>query len=225
GFPDHPHRGFETITYMLAGRMRHRDSAGHEGLLEDGSVQWMVAGRGVIHSELPEQRDGVMEGFQLWLNLPARDKMCQPWYQDFSRSEIPGYTTEEGVRIQVIAGESGGVAGAVNRPYTEPLYLDIHLPAASSLNCSIPSEHNAFFYLYRGAVSVADQLVDTPRMAILTNCTDADGVTISAGSDARLILIAGKPLREPIVQYGPFVMNSQQEIQQAIDDFSSRRYT
>ncbi len=223
GFPDHPHRGFETITYMLAGRMRHRDSAGHEGLLEDGGVQWMVAGRGVIHSEIPEQRDGVMEGFQLWLNLPARDKMSEPWYRDFSHEQIPRYTTAEGVGVQVIAGVSGGVAGAVQRPTTEPLYLDIDLPAGASFNCSIPARHNAFFYLYRGAVVVGSQAVEPQRMAILTNTPEADGVTITATAAARLILVAGQPLHEPIVQYGPFVMNSAQEIQQALHDFSNRR--
>ena len=153
GFPDHPHRGFETITYMIAGRMRHRDSAGHEGLLENGGVQWMTAGRGVIHSEIPQQEEGVMEGFQLWLNLPARDKMSAPWYRDFAAAELPRFVTDAGVAVTVIAGESHGVAGAVTREATAPLYLDLHLPAGARFAQSLPAEHNAFVYVYRGEVA------------------------------------------------------------------------
>ncbi len=223
GFPDHPHRGFETITYMLAGRMRHRDSAGHEGLLEIGGMQWMIAGRGAIHSEIPEQEDGLMEGFQLWLNLPARNKMAEPWYKDFSAAEIPECTTAEGVTVRVIAGESNGVAGAMTREITEPVYLDIHLPPGTQLSTALPVTHNAFLYVYRGAVQVGDAQVDVQRMGILNNAPEADGVTISATGDARLILVAGKPLNEPIVQYGPFVMNTQEEIHQALDDYRSGR--
>jgi len=223
GFPDHPHRGFETVTYMLSGRMRHRDSAGHEGLLQNGGVQWMTAGRGVIHSELPEQEDGVMEGFQLWLNLPAASKMNEPWYRDFESSAIPEYVTAEGVTVRVIAGSSNGVAGAVNREVTEPLFLDIHLPAGASFATALPDTHNAFIYVYRGAVSIGDDEVATQRMGILSNTPQADGVTLTANEDARLILVAGKPLNEPIVQYGPFVMNTQEEIHQALDDFRSGR--
>jgi len=219
GFPEHPHRGFETVTYMLAGRMRHRDNAGHEGLLGDRGVQWMIAGRGVIHSEIPEQKDGLMEGFQLWLNLPAKNKMTQPWYQDFSADRIPEYTTAENVTVRVIAGESNGVAGVVTREITEPLYLDIHMPAGATFSTALPQSHNAFIYVYRGAVQVGDTLVEAKRMAILDNDSQADGVTFTAPRDAKLILIAGKPLNEPIVQYGPFVMNTQEEIHQALDDF------
>ena len=224
GFPDHPHRGFETVTYMLAGRMRHRDNAGHEGLLGDGGVQWMVAGRGVIHSEIPEQEHGVMEGFQLWLNLPAQRKMAEPWYQDYASEKIPEYTTAENVTVRVIAGSSNGVAGVVAREVTEPLYLDIHLPAGASFSTALPAMHNAFVYVYRGAVQVGDSRVDAKRMGILGNAPEADGVTIAASEDARLILIAGKPLNEPIVQYGPFVMNTELEIHQAIDDFRNGRF-
>ena len=223
GFPDHPHRGFETITYMLSGRMRHRDSAGHEGLLENGGMQWMIAGRGAIHSEIPEQEDGLMEGFQLWLNLPAVNKMAAPWYKDFSSAEIPEYTTPEGVTVRVIAGESNGVAGAMTREVTEPVYLDIHMQAGTQLSTALPATHNAFVYVYRGTVQVGDTQVDAQRMGILSNAPDADGVTISAAGDARLILVAGKPLDEPIVQYGPFVMNTQEEIHQALDDYRSGR--
>jgi hypothetical protein len=224
GFPDHPHRGFETVTYMLSGRMRHRDSAGHEGLLENGGVQWMTAGRGVIHSEIPEQEHGVMEGFQLWLNLPAQNKMADPWYRDFPSDSIPEYVTAENVTVRVIAGSSNGVAGVVSREVTEPLYLDVHLPAGASFSTALPASHNAFIYVYRGAVKVGDTLVQSQRMGVLSNTPEADGVALTAAEDARLILVAGKPLREPIVQYGPFVMNTQQEIHQALDDFRSGRF-
>jgi redox-sensitive bicupin YhaK (pirin superfamily) len=223
GFPDHPHRGFETITYMLAGRMRHRDSAGNEGLLENGGVQWMTAGRGVIHSEIPEQEDGVMEGFQLWLNLPSQRKMIEPWYRDIASAEIPEYLTTDGVAVRVIAGDSNGVGGAVSRELTEPLYLDIHLPAGATFSTALPVTHNAFIYVYRGAVNVGDTKVGVQRMGILNNAPDADGVTLGAEEDARLILIAGKPLNEDIVQYGPFVMNTQEQIHDAINDFRSGR--
>lgn len=224
GFPDHPHRGFETVTYMLYGRMRHRDSTGHEGLLQNGGVQWMTAGRGVIHSEIPEQEDGVMEGFQLWLNLPSQQKMAAPWYRDFPGSEIPEYVTPQGVTVRVIAGSSNGVAGAVTREITEPVYLDIHVPAGAEFSTALPDTHNAFIYVYRGAVTVGDAQVAPRRMGILSNTPGSDGVTLSAAEDARLILVAGKPLREPIVQYGPFVMNTQQEIHQALHDYNNGHF-
>jgi redox-sensitive bicupin YhaK (pirin superfamily) len=223
GFPDHPHRGFETVTYMLSGRMRHRDSAGHEGLLGNGGVQWMTAGRGVIHSEIPEQKDGVMEGFQLWLNLPAQSKMAEPWYRDFSSKDIPEYVTDDGVTVRVIAGTSNGIEGAVSREVTEPLYLDIHLPAGSTFTTALPDTHNAFVYVYRGAVNIGNVQVMSRRMGILSNTPGTDSVTLTATEDARLILIAGKPLNEPIVQYGPFVMNTQEEIHHALDDFRNGR--
>jgi quercetin 2,3-dioxygenase len=223
GFPDHPHRGFETITYMLAGRMRHRDSAGNEGLLGDGGVQWMTAGRGVIHSEIPEQQDGVMAGFQLWLNLPSQRKLCEPWYRDIPSTEIPEFVTESGVKVRVIAGVSHGVAGAVAREITEPLYLDIHLPAGATFSTAIPNTHNAFVYVYQGVASILDAQIPAQRMAILHNDLSADGVILQAKEDTRLILVAGKPLHEPIAQYGPFVMNTEQEIQDAINDFRSGR--
>ncbi len=229
GFPDHPHRGFETVTYMLAGHMRHRDSAGHEGLLENGGVQWMTAGRGVIHSEIPEQEDGLMEGFQLWLNLPAQSKMGDPWYRDFSGAAIPEYVTPQGVTVRVIAGNSNGVDGAMSREVTEPLYLDIHLPGGAEFSTALPASHNAFIYVYRGAVTVDGTQVESRRMGILNNASgsntpEAGGVTLSATGDARLILVAGKPLNEPIVQYGPFVMNTQQEIHQALNDYNNGHF-
>ncbi len=224
GFPDHPHRGFETVTYMLTGNMRHRDSAGNEGLLEKGGVQWMTAGRGVIHSEFPEQKDGVMEGFQLWLNLPAKNKMREPWYRDIASETIPEYVTPEGVTVRVIAGQNNDVTGAVSREVTEPIYLDVHIPAGAEISTALPASHNAFIYVYRGSVTVEGEQVATQRMGILNNEQDADGVTLQADVDTRLILLAGKPLNESIVQYGPFVMNTQQEIHEALNDYNNGQF-
>ena len=222
GFPSHPHRGFETVSYMLTGNMRHKDSAGHEGLITDGGVQWMTAGRGVIHSEMPEQKDGVMEGFQLWLNLPGKDKLCAPWYRDIQSPEVPEYVTDSGVRVRVIAGESHGTAGAVQREATQPLYLDLIFPEGGGMfSQPLPAGHNAFTYVYRGSVDVAGTAVDRNRMAILAN--EGDGVTVTASGPARALLIAGRPLREPIAQYGPFVMNTRDELIQAVEDFQSGR--
>jgi quercetin 2,3-dioxygenase len=223
GFPDHPHRGFETVTYMIAGRMLHRDSAGHEGLLENGGVQWMTAGKGVIHSEIPQQEEGVMEGFQLWLNLHSSEKMKAPWYRDFENDKLPKLQTAQGVDVTVIAGESHGVKGAVSREITQPLYLDVHMPENSRFEQALPADHNAFVYVYRGEVAIGGQAVPARRMAILANSAEADGVVIEARAGARLILLAGKPLQQPIVQYGPFVMNSKQEIYQALNDFRDGR--
>jgi hypothetical protein len=224
GFPDHPHRGFETVTYMIAGRMRHRDSAGHEGLLQNGGVQWMTAGRGVIHSELPEQEEGRMEGFQLWLNLPARDKMTAPWYRDIQSGDIPEFTTSEGVTVRVIAGESHGVAGAVQREVTQPLYLDLHLPDGARFEQVLPASHNAFVYVYRGELALGETVVPAQRMAILKNEAGRDGVVLRAHGATRALLIAGQPLKEPIAQYGPFVMNRDEEIFQAVADFKAGRF-
>ena len=228
GFPDHPHRGFETVTYMIAGRMRHRDSAGNQGLLENGGVQWMTAGSGLIHSELPEQEEGRMEGFQLWLNLPAADKMTAPGYRDIPTGEMPELRLP-GVTVRVIAGESHGVAGAVQKAHTEPLYLDLHLEPGATFEQALPAGHNAFVYVYRGDLEVAADAARTSvpreRMAVLANAPDRDGVRVQAGADgARALLIAGKPLNEPIAQYGPFVMNRQAEIFQAVEDFRAGKF-
>jgi len=223
GFPDHPHRGFETVTYMIAGRMLHRDSAGHEGLLQNGGVQWMTAGKGVIHSEIPQQDDGVMEGFQLWLNLHSSEKMKAPWYRDFQNDQLPKLQTPEGVEVTVIAGESHGVQGAVTREITQPIYLDVHMHQGSRFEQTLPADHNAFVYVYRGEVRIGSQVVTEQRMAILANTLQADGVVIESSAAAQFILVSGKPLNEPIAQYGPFVMNSQQEIYQALADFRDGR--
>lgn len=242
GFPNHPHRGFETVTYMIAGRMRHKDSGGHEGLLQNGGVQWMTAGRGLIHSEMPEQEAGVMEGFQLWLNLPGKNKLCDPWYRDIQSDSIPEITTpvgegddnRGGVLVRVISGQSHGVQGAMQRPVadypTDPLYLDLHFPATgATFNQPLSADYNAFIYVYRGTVHVVDDAgMATPvplhRMAILHN--EGQGVRLQAdkGSEpARALLIAGKPLREPIAQYGPFVMNTRDELMTAVEDFQAGR--
>jgi len=228
GFPDHPHRGFETVTYMIAGRMRHRDSAGNEGLLQNGGVQWMTAGRGVIHSELPEQEEGRMEGFQLWLNLPAADKLTTPGYRDIPTQEIPELNLP-GARVRVIAGQSHGVAGAVRKAHTEPLYLDVHLEPGATFEQALPAGHNAFVYVYRGDLEIdtgaARTRVPRERMAVLANAPDRDGVRVQAGAEgARALLIAGRPLGEPIAQYGPFVMNKQAEIFQAVEDFRAGKF-
>lgn len=223
GFPDHPHRGFETLTYMIAGRMLHRDSAGHEGLIETGGVQWMTAGSGLIHSEIPQQQEGRMEGFQLWLNLPGRDKMQPPWYRNFTAGELPGFTTAAGVTVRVIAGQSHGVDALVTREATAPLVLDLHLPAGARFEQGLPIEHNAFIYVYRGALEIGDTRVESQRMAILENAADADGLIVAAPEPARALLVAGRPLREPIVQHGPFVMNNLAEIRQAVRDYEAGR--
>ena len=231
GFPDHPHRGFETVTYMIAGRMRHKDSAGNEGLLSNGGVQWMTAGRGVIHSEMPEQEEGVMEGFQLWLNLPAKNKMCPPWYRDIQSPAIPEFQTASGARVRVIAGAAShdgqSVVGAMQREGTEPIYLDVALPPGASMNQALPDGHNAFVYVYRQSALVGGTEVPSMRMALLRNDPAADGVSLSAPTsntaDARLLLIAGRPLREPIAQHGPFVMNTRAELIQAVQDYNAGR--
>ncbi|MEY3626511.1 MAG: pirin family protein [Limnohabitans sp.] len=229
GFPDHPHRGFETVTYMIAGRMRHRDSRGHEGLLENGGVQWMTAGRGLVHSEMPEQEEGVMEGFQLWLNLPSQRKMCDPWYRDIPSSEIPEAHLPGGLRVRVIAGVCAGVAGAISRDQTEPLYLDMHFDGANdaaALSHALPAHHNALVYPYRGALEVCgatgSQSVPQAHMGVLRN--EGDGLVLRAASGTRAIVIAGQPLKEPIAQYGPFVMNTREELMQAVDDFRAGKF-
>ena len=229
GFPDHPHRGFETVTYMIAGRMRHRDSAGHEGLLQNGGVQWMTTGRGLVHSEMPEQEEGLMEGFQLWLNLPSHQKMCTPWYRDIQSESIPEVTPDAGVLVRVISGQSHGVQGAMHRSAkdypTDPLYLDIHFSEQQTFTQNIPVGHNAFVYVYRGSLAVQSaqgaETVPLQRMAILSN--GGDGVVLQGQVGTRALLITGQPLHEPIAQYGPFVMNTREELMQAVEDFQAGR--
>ena len=223
GFPDHPHRGFETVTYMIAGRMRHHDSAGNQGLPGPGGVQWMTAGSGLIHSELPEQQEGLMEGFQLWLNLPSARKMTAPSYRDIPAASIPEYETDDGVRVRIIAGEYRHIQGAVQRPDTEPLFLDVHMPAGSRFQQALAPGCKAFTYTYRGSVDIAGTVAPDRHMAILGSA--GDGVAVEAAQDSRLLLIAGRPLGEPIVQHGPFVMNTPEQIQQAMRDYQAGKFS
>ncbi|MDZ4114614.1 MAG: pirin family protein [Xanthomonadaceae bacterium] len=222
GFPDHPHRGFETVTYMLDGRMRHRDNHGHEGLLGPGSVQWMSAGRGIVHSEMPEQVEGLMRGFQLWLNLPARDKMSAPRYQEYAAEQIPVVTPAAGVQVKVIAGQLGEVNGVIEQPATEPVYLDIQLDPAATITLPLPLGHSAFVHVYQGAAQVDDRRVATGELAVLG---DGDAIQLQGGDGvAHLLLVAGRPLREPVARHGPFVMNTQAELVQAFNDYRAGRF-
>ncbi|VAV91868.1 Pirin [hydrothermal vent metagenome] len=225
GFPSHPHRGFETVTYILAGRMRHKDNAGHEGVIAAGDVQWMTAGRGIIHSEMPEQEDGLLQGFQLWVNLPAKDKMMAPRYQEFSAKEIPFEVLDNGVTIKVISGETDrGTAGMVRNTSTNPLYFDISLKAGSSITQSLPEQYNAFIYVIEGAaLANEDGIKAGPRdLAILGN---GDHITImSPDEDSRLLLIAGERLNEPVARAGPFVMNTRAEVLQAFQDYQNGNF-
>ncbi|UQY34339.1 pirin family protein [Pseudomonas fulva] len=221
GFPPHPHRGFETITYMLEGRMRHEDHLGNVGLLQGGDVQWMTAARGIIHSEMPEQEQGTMRGFQLWLNLPADSKMAEPDYRDIPSTQIPRLHTAEGVEAVVIAGTfvegDSRQAGAVQRPRTEPQLYDLRLPAGSVVRPELPAGHRALLYVYQGEIQA--QQSHEVKAGRLVRLGDEGELLLSSDGGAGVLLIAGKPLNEPIVQYGPFVMNSREEIEQALRDF------
>jgi redox-sensitive bicupin YhaK (pirin superfamily) len=218
GFPEHPHRGFETVTYMLAGRMRHGDNQGNTGLLVPGSVQWMTAGRGIVHSEMPEQENGLMQGFQLWVNLPAKDKMTAPRYQDIAPERIPEVDAGKGARVRVIAGSFGGVSGPVQAPATEPLYLDVRLDPGASLQLPVPEGHNAFVYVYGGEVEISGRKIARGDLGVLS-----DGASLEVTGGGRFILVAGKPLKEPVARYGPFVMNTSEDIQQAMRDYAAGR--
>ncbi|HEY1136923.1 MAG TPA: pirin family protein [Xanthomonadaceae bacterium] len=231
GFPEHPHRGFETVTYMLDGRMRHRDNHGNEGLLVPGAVQWMTAARGVVHSEMPEQEEGRMRGFQLWVNLPARLKMSEPGYQEFSPERIPVVQPADGVSVKVIAGRVTGadgsaVSGPIVQPATEPLYLDIDLAPGRTWSLLLPEGHNAFVFVFEGALSVGEgedaRPLATHTLGVLGG---GERATLVAGaSGGRAILVAGRPLREPVAKYGPFVMNTKEELMQAFVDYQEGRF-
>ncbi len=229
GFPAHPHRGFETVTYLLNGRMRHKDNAGHEGLIESGGVQWMTAAKGIIHSEMPEQEEGLLKGFQLWVNLPAAAKMSAPQYQEFPPESTPLECRDNGTQIRVISGRTNqGTVGPVVNHHTYPTYLDVSLPAETTFEQSLPIAHNAFIYVIEGDIRVipegsdqteaANQQLAAKRLGVLTH---GDELLVTSGSDgARFLLIAGKPLQEPIARGGPFVMNTKAEVLQAFDDFN-----
>jgi redox-sensitive bicupin YhaK (pirin superfamily) len=219
GFPDHPHRGFETVTYMLAGSMRHEDHKGNKGELGPGSVQWMTAGRGIIHSEMPLQENGLMWGFQLWVNLPARSKMTEPRYQDIPARAIPEVEASGGVRIRVVAGEALGIAGPVEGIATAPLYLDVRVPAGVEYRHPIPATHNALAYVFEGDGEVGGERISSGELAVLSR-GEGEAVPVSARERAiRFLLLAARPLNEPISRYGPFVMNTRTEIEQAFEDY------
>jgi redox-sensitive bicupin YhaK (pirin superfamily) len=227
GFPPHPHRGFETVTYMLAGRMRHADSVGHEGVIETGGVQWMTAGRGIVHSEMPEQQEGLLAGFQLWVNLPAAHKNDPPRYQEYPAAEIPIERRDDGIAVRVVAGQTcQGTRGPIQQPLTDPLYLDVSLATHSRFVEAVPEGHNGFVCVIEGAMD-AEGLDDRPlrlqpgQLGVLARGRQ---VELRAAEDgARFLLIAGRPLREPVVRGGPFVMNTMAELRQAFEDYSAGR--
>ena len=222
GFPDHPHRGFETVTYMLAGRMRHKDNHGHEGVIDAGGVQWMRAGRGIVHSEMPEQERGLMWGFQLWVNLPAGRKMSEPGYQEIAGAGIPE-EQRQGARVRVISGGTAqGTAGAVRDIPTAPVYFDVHLQPGAGFEEALDPESNACVYVYEGEVVVGDTTLDRGMLARLG---EGDGLRAQAGrTGARFLLLAARPLNEPVAWHGPFVMNTREELMQAFDDYRSGRF-
>ena len=221
GFPPHPHRGFETVTYMLDGHMQHKDSGGNTGDLGPGDVQWMTAARGIVHSEMPQQTEGRMRGFQLWLNLPAKEKMKPAAYRDIPANEIPVVETGNGVRVKIIAGSLAETSGPIAGLSTNPHYFDVILEPKAVFEAPLPAEHNVFLYAYDGEAAVGPDRKPLPHRAAGL-LSGGDTVRIEAGEKgARVLLLAGKPIREPIVQYGPFVMNTHEEIEQAIADYQS----
>ncbi|NNM00238.1 MAG: pirin family protein [Gammaproteobacteria bacterium] len=228
GFPDHPHRGFETVTYMLAGRMRHKDNKGHEGVIGPGGIQWMRAGGGIVHSEMPEQVDGLMWGYQLWINLPAAMKMAPAGYQEFEAAQIPTYTSDDGATVRVIAGTSAtGVTGPIEHAPLAPLYLDFELPPDAGLLQGVDPDSNAFIYLYDGSAEVlapprAGKRIGAGQVNVLGA---GDTVHLRGGDDtARGILLAARPVNEPVARGGPFVMNTRDEILQAFEDYQAGRF-
>ncbi len=224
GFPPHPHRGFETVTYMLAGKMRHQDSAGNSGVIESGGVQWMTAGKGIIHSEMPEQEQGLLSGFQLWVNLPAAHKMTAPKYQEKTADEIAVEQYDEKTTIKVIAGLTrNGTKGVIENQFVNPIYFDIEQQKGGIFSEQVPAEHNAFIYVYQGSVSIADssQAIEKGQLVVLK---EGDSITVSSLDDSKYLLIAGKPLNEPVARGGPFVMNTREEINQAFADYQSGNF-
>lgn len=226
GFPDHPHRGFETVTYMIDGRMRHKDNQGNEGVLVPGAVQWMTAGRGLVHSEMPEQQEGRMRGFQLWINLPARDKMTAPKYQEYAPEALPVVEAAPGARVKLIAGRLLGAEGPIVQPATDPVYFDLDLAPGAALTLPVPAGHAAFLYVYEGNLDVlaaaGRQRLLRSELAVLG---EGGELVVQGGSEStRAILVAGRPLREPVARYGPFVMNTREELMQAFVDYQEGRF-
>jgi len=222
GFPSHPHRGFETVTYLLDGHMLHEDHLGNRGDLKSGGVQWMTAGRGIIHSEMPQQENGRMRGFQLWINLPAKEKMKPAGYRDIQPSEIPTVSLPDG-SLRIVAGTYEGTKGPIQGGSTDPIYWDVQLKAGKSFRASISGTHAVYVYPFEGSVEIADRVLNTHQGGVLGS---GDTVEVKAGTEgARFLLLAAKPIREPVVQYGPFVMNTREEIEQAIRDYQSGELT
>ncbi len=225
GFPSHPHRGFETVTYLLAGRMRHKDSAGNEGVIEPGGVQWMTAGKGIVHSEMPEQEDGLLMGFQLWVNLPASAKMSNPAYQEFPPADVPLEQRANGTAVRIISGTTNeGTRGPVENNHVRPTYMDVSLPAGQPFEQTVATGDNAFIFVIDGELQVGCTQKPLGRR-ILGILGDGDHVAVTAvDAPARFLLVAGQPLNEPIARGGPFVMNTRQEVQQAFEDFQNGRF-
>jgi hypothetical protein len=224
GFPSHPHRGFETVTYLLAGRMRHKDNAGNEGVIEPGGVQWMTAGRGIVHSEMPEQENGLLMGFQLWVNLPARAKMTAPGYQEYPPAGVPLEQREDGTQVRVVAGTtSAGTTGAVKNDWVKPTYLDVTLPAGLEFDQAVDAADNSFVYVIEGELLVGERRgpLASRTLGILGT---GSRVLVSTSDGARLLLVSAQPLNEPVARGGPFVMNTRDEIIQAFDDYRHNRF-
>ncbi len=225
GFPDHPHRGFETVTYLLAGRMRHRDSAGNEGVIEPGGVQWMTAGRGIIHSEMPEQENGLLQGFQLWVNLPASDKMRAPGYQEFPADKVVVEQHDNGTEVRVVAGTTNkGTTGPVINEFVYPTYMDVTLPQGQDFEQAVGNDDNTFVFVIAGGLRVGDRerSLAERQLGILRHGTS---VKVKAETGTRFLLVSARPLNEPVARGGPFVMNTKQEILQAFSDYENNRFT
>lgn len=219
GFPSHPHRGFETVTYLLAGRMRHKDSEGREGVIEPGGVQWMTAGRGIIHSEMPEQENGLLHGFQLWVNLPAKDKMTAPAYQEFAADKVTLEQHDNSTEIRVIAGKTNnGATGPVENNYVNPLYMEVFLPAGQVFEQTVDDNDNAFIYVIEGELAVSNQpeIIKKHQLAVMSK---GNIVHLQANENTRFMFASAQPLNEPVARGGPFVMNTKEEIEQAFIDF------
>lgn len=220
GFPPHPHRGFQTVTYMLTGKMRHKDSVGNEGVIESGGIQWMNAGRGIIHEEMPEQESGLLRGFQLWVNLPASEKLSEPGYQDIQPASVPSAQLGNGNSVKVLAGTINDVSGPVSTQAVAPLFVDFDLKTQDIQAVTVEDGHNGFVYCYDGKLTLCGETIEAGELAVLSDTGD-----VEISGTGKAILVAGEPIREPVVQYGPFVMNTEQEIRQALMDYQSGNFT
>jgi len=225
GFPSHPHRGFETVTYLLAGRMRHKDNAGNEGVIEPGGVQWMTAGRGIVHSEMPEQEDGLLMGFQLWVNLPARAKMTAPGYQEYPPAGVPLERRADGTEVRVIAGTtSEGTTGVIRNDYVDPVYMDVTLPGGNTFEQAVGPDDNTFLFVIEGELAVGEDGRPLRRRQLGILSGGEQVIIRATQAGARFLLVSGTPLREPVARGGPFVMNTREEVIQAFDDYRYNRF-